>query len=593
MRNVLHVLKCIILLAYLVVLVLCCHSCIMTLVNNSLGPAADSGNGTSPLQAGPVSTPVPTPSVRENEVILSSGIYQDDIESLSAVVTPSDLSLLDSFTALRSADFSGSSCYPEIIAWSGSHPDISVRYTVQLPDGQALANDAASVDLSGMDPSLLPQAASMLQYLPGLQTIELGLAQGGVSIPAETLAQLAASCPNANIHYALSLLGREVSLSDTELDLSSMTADQVGEAASVIRSMSSLQLIHLGAEGGGLGWDSIAAIHDAAPNAVLDYAFNLWGVDTNLSAESLSLSHIKMNDQGAAVRNVLPYMVNLRSLDMDSCDVSNDAMAAIRNDFPKVDVIWRIWFAGYSVRTDVERILASSTARGGTVTDEEAAKLQYCNHVKYLDLGHNREITDISFVRGMPDLEVLIIAINDVSDISPLADCPKLEYLEINSTNVTDLTPLSNATALRHLNIGRTAKSDENTGEDLNRPRVSDISPLFGLSDLQRLWIGSLNAEVIPKEQIDKMAEVMHVDDLYNDDGSYNEYSERINVTSGDPSQGTWRTTGERPDWVWEEWLRTGVFNDPLNERYTLLREQFQYDLGSAAYSLPQNDPLY
>ena len=39
--------------------------------------------------------------------------------------------------------------------------------------------------------------------------------------------------------------------------------------------------------------------------------------------------------------------------------------------------------------------------------------------------------------------------------------------------------------------------------------------------------------------------------------------------------------------------MQTGVFNDPLNERYALLREQFQYDLGAGAYSLAENDPLY
>ena len=36
-----------------------------------------------------------------------------------------------------------------------------------------------------------------------------------------------------------------------------------------------------------------------------------------------------------------------------------------------------------------------------------------------------------------------------------------------------------------------------------------------------------------------------------------------------------------------------GVFNDPLNERYKLLREQFGYDTADQSYSLPQNDPLY
>ena len=587
MKNVLRVLKKIVLLAYLVVLVLCTHSLIMRFGSTL--------NGEVPADAGPDQVPVSAapspPPVNENEVALSSGVYLKDSESLTAVVVPSDLPLLDSFSALRSVDFTGSNCYAEIVSWANAHPDIAVRYTVALPDGQVIPNDATAVNLSATDPSLIPQTAALLQYLPALQSVDLGVAQSGMTLSSDDLASISAACPNAQVHYALSLLGREVSLTDTELDLSSISADQVGEAASVLRSMNSLQTIHLGGEGNGLGWDQIAAIHDAAPAAALDYTFNLWGVDANLSDSYLSFSHIKMNDQGAAVRQVLPYMVNLETLDMDFCDVSNEAMAGIRNDFPNVDVIWRIWFAGYSVRTDVERILASSTMRGGTVTNEEAAKLQYCTKVKYLDLGHNNAITDISFVRSMPDLEVLILAINDISDISPLADCHKLEYLEINSTNVTDLTPLSNLTSLRHLNIGRTVKSDVNTGDDMNRPRVTDLTPLYGLSGLERLWIGSLTAGGIPREQIDYMKELLH--ELPPDPNDDFVDNQKVNIIAGDPSQGTWRFDEHVDNSKWMFWVEHGYFNYDYMPRYALLREQFQYDLGEAAYSLPQNDPLY
>ena len=592
MRKVLHVFKCIVLLAYLVFVVACCHSCMMTLFRNSIEPVEGDVTALPVSQSsdGSENTPVPQPK-NENEVALSSGVYQKDLEDLTAVVTASDLTLLDTFPALRSADFSGSNCYAEIVSWAESHPDVTVRYTVTLPNGQAVANDVTSLDLSSSDPASLPQVASLLQYLPNLQTVDLGVAQGGTSIPSETLSAISAAVPNASIHYALSLLGRKVSLSDTEIDLSSMTTDQVNEAASVLRSMNNVQLIHLGSQGNGLGWDQIAAIHDAAPKAALDYGFNIYGVDTNLSADYLSFSHNRLSDQGAEIRRVLPFMTKLQTLDMDTCDVSNENMAQIRDENPNVDVIWRIWFAGYSVRTDVERILASSTARGGTVTNEEAAKLQYCTKVKYLDLGHNNAITDISFARSMPDLEVLILAINDVSDISPLADCHKLEYLEINSTNVTDLTPLANLTSLRHLNIGRTIKSDVNTGDDMNRPRVTDITPLYGLSGLERLWIGSLTAPGIPAEQIAYMKELLH--ELPPDPNDDFVDNQKVNIIAGDPSQGTWRFDEHVDNSKWEFWLQYGYFNYDYMPRYALLREQFQYDLGEAAYSLPQNDPLY
>ena len=606
MRKVLNVLKVILLLAWLAFLILCCHSCIMkwhsTLDENVVTEALASSGNSEVSAAAPQQT-------KEDAVSLSSGDYPLTTDSLTAVVVPSDFPLLDSFSALKSADFSGSTCYADILAWAEQHPNISVRYTVTLPDGQTVVNDTNALDLSGMNPADALKAAELLAFLPNLNTIDLGVAQSGSVINTDDLAAIAAACPNAALNYSLSYKGQSLPLNSTELDFSSITPADVPEAASILRCMNQVSLIHLGTADNGLSLSDLTTLHKAAPSAALDYPYSLWGVDFNLADSDLSFSHISMNDEGTAVKQVLPCMTRLETLDMDTCGVSDSAMAGIREAFPDVDVIWRVWFAGYSVRTDVERILASSKERGGTVTDEEARCLQYCNHVKYLDLGHNQALTDISFVRGMPDLEVAIFAINNISDASPLADCPKLEYLEINSTNITDLTPLANLTGIHHLNIGRCINNGENDGTDEKRPRVTDISPLFGMTELERLYIGNLTSPGIPQEQLDTMAEVMKVEKdeagnfIKDDEGNYCDSKVspeglpykyiRINVSSGDPSQGAWRTAGYRPDWVWEQMLTTGTFNDPLNPRYALLREQFGYDTADQSYSLPQNDPLY
>ena len=73
------------------------------------------GAGDSSIAA-PVVEPTVEP-VNENEVRLSSGVYPKDTAELVAVVTPEDLSLLEEFSSLTSADFSGSSCYTEILSW--------------------------------------------------------------------------------------------------------------------------------------------------------------------------------------------------------------------------------------------------------------------------------------------------------------------------------------------------------------------------------------------------------------------------------------------------------------------------------------------
>ena len=99
MTKVLRVFKVIFLLAWLVFLVLCCHSCLMA---SSRGAAPAGADTAAPAPQ------VIQPSADANSVLLSSGTYPKETESLTAVVTAEDLPLLDSFTALRTADFSGS-----------------------------------------------------------------------------------------------------------------------------------------------------------------------------------------------------------------------------------------------------------------------------------------------------------------------------------------------------------------------------------------------------------------------------------------------------------------------------------------------------
>ena len=116
-------------------------------------------------------------------------------------------------------------------------------------------------------------------------------------------------------------------------------------------------------------------------------------------------------------------------------------MEQIRDALPGVKVVWRIWFGqSYSVRTDVEKILASKPSAGGLLWDSDVQVLKYCTDVKYIDLGHNERITDISFAAYMPKLEVAIFAMNDIADISALANCPELEYLEIQTNFQTIFT---------------------------------------------------------------------------------------------------------------------------------------------------------
>ena len=343
------------------------------------------------------------------------------------------------------------------------------------------------------------------------------------------------------------ILGTEYPENAESVDLSTLTNDNATDTAALLSRMSNVKNIYIGNEQDNpLSWDSISMIHEAAPQAVIDYGFTLYGKDFNLSDESMDIKWTKIDDEGALVEQITACMKNLTYLDMDSCGVSNERMAEIRDSLPNAEVVWRIWFGDwYTARTNVEKILASMPGKAGELIHDNVMDLKYCTKVKYLDLGHNNYLDTIEFIRYMPDLEVLITGMTFVEDYSPVADCPKLEYVEAMTSRLHDLSPFAELKNLRHLNI-------------CYNFAVNDISPLYGLTELERLYIG-WHCPVDPA-QVEEMQR--RAPDCL------------INTTTKDPTEEEWR-------------FAFGGYHP----RYELLRQQFGYEEWDFAYIW--NDPLY
>ena len=302
------------------------------------------------------------------------------------------------------------------------------------------------------------------------------------------------SHPNVEVLYTVPLSGLGKIESNAEsLDLTELNAEEILRTAPLLGYLPKLKELALPAGEDGLSLEQAMDIARALPETVVAYPFEIYGEETDLSAEELVLFHMRIDDEGEQVRKVLPCMHACKWLDMDSCHVSNEAMARIRDENPEVEVIWRVWFGeNYSVRTNVTKILASMPSQGGRIDDNNCEALKYCTKVRYLDLGHNSTLSDFSFVENMPDLEIAVISMAAIEDLSPFASCQKLLYLEMGNTQVSDLSPLAACGELRHLNIGT------NIG-------ITDISPLYDL-ELKRLWIGEYDP--VPEEQVEKMQEL-------------------------------------------------------------------------------------
>ena len=584
-------------------------------------------------------------------VRFSAGVFPADSESISVVLESGETALLDEFEALRSADLSGSTCYDEILAWSASHPDVSVTYTVTFPNGNTYGNGDKAVDLSGLSHEQTTQAITLLSYLPEVSSIDLGSSSTSASpLTADDLSSISSACPDADINYSVSLLGRDYSIKDTSADLTGLTSSGVSDAISslsflsnlssitigdsatlngeltwsdistlaaafpgasmnydftlcgvkaslsdeaidlssataadletigdVLSGMSQLKSVTLGNDSGAITLQDAGALMEKCPNAVFNYTFTAFGKEINLSDETLDLNHITMTDDGAEIRSLLPYLKNLKTLDMDSCGLSDETMAQIRDENPNIEVIWRVWFGSdYSVRTNVVKVLASKPSKGGDLTNSNTASLKYLTKVRYLDLGHNDQLSDFSFIEYMPELQIVVISMTSISDLTPFTKCPELLYIEAGNTNISDLSPLSQCTSLKHLNVGTCSG-------------VSDISPLYDI-DLLRLWLGI--GDPVPQEQVDEM-QSRHPDCEINTTVATGlERDENGDVTNEGYTAGNWKQYHQWMDDDWAYYSTYGVFpaQKPIGY-FKVVYEAFEYSLGDSSYAFSWNDP--
>ena len=293
------------------------------------------------------------------------------------------------------------------------------------------------------------------------------------------------------------ICGRHYEITASELDLSGITDTRdINIFREIIPFAENLQTIQLGSESGTpVSWEVISQLQEIAPDLHYVYSFSLYGEPMTLDTEYIDLRKISVSDDGASVISALPCMKKCKTLDMDSCGVDNEHMAAIRDAFPHVKVIWRVRFStlDYSVRTDVKTILASLTGEGpyaGITTEESALPLTYCTEVINLDLGHNNNMRTLSFLRYMPNLEVFITYNNFLRDVDDLSYCKKLRYLELYGSSM--------------YNINSIAELDELTDLQLSFCyNLEDISPIVPADKVPKLRRLFLTPDCIPEEQIE------------------------------------------------------------------------------------------
>ncbi|MDD3335617.1 MAG: hypothetical protein PHI98_08860 [Eubacteriales bacterium] len=172
---------------------------------------------------------------------------------------------------------------------------------------------------------------------------------------------------------------------------------------------------------------------------------------------------------------------------------SADDMALFTQTYPDMTYLFKLRFAHYTVRTDITAFCTKHALyTKNRHTEDDFAALQYCRDLKALDFGHNAA-TSLEFLRKLPKLQILICVDNQITDLTPLESQTDLEYLEVFlNPGITDISVMSKLTKLIDLHISHC--------------NISDITALYGLTHLDRLWLAQ---NQIPQEQIDHMQELL------------------------------------------------------------------------------------
>ena len=415
----------------------------------------------------------------------------------------------------------------EVVALKGALPELSVQYSVTV---QGMRDDP-DMKVLELDASMISDWDALAQEIGLLRSLEQIVVTGALT--PEQAAYLLEGAGSIPVSYSVSFKGRTIGSDEEAVDFSDLPASDLGAIKAALIVLPKVKKVNLDPKKGSSKWtlDEADQLQQFREGLLVGYTTKSFGVSFSLADEVVSFNGKNLKRRIEELKLLLPYLRNVKRVDMENCGIDNETMAALRDQFPQPKLVWRVKVGAYTVRTDA-RMIKFSAGGGKALHDKDTENLKYCRDVRYLDLGHN-EFKHIDFVANMPELEVCIIAVGYMTSLEGIQNCPKLEYAEFLSGLISDVTPLASCTELVHLNLVYN--------------RIKDITPLYGLTKLERLWISRND---IPADQVAKFKELVP--------------NCQVNTTVQNPTRGGWR-------YFDEEFTQ-------ITPRYALLCQQFHYD---------------
>ena len=338
----------------------------------------------------------------------------------------------------------------QVAALREAAPSLSYQFSVMVqgmrddPDMKVLELDAANIQ----DWDALAQEIGLLKSLE--QIVVTG------ALTPEQAAYLLEGAGSIPVSYSVTFKGRTIGSEDVEADFSDLPASDLGAIKATLIVLPKVMKVNLDPKSGKSKWtlDEADQLQQFREGMLVNYTYSdkTFG-SFSLADEVVSFNKKNLKRKVNELKELLPYLRNVKRVDMENCN---------------------------------------SAGGGKALEDRDTENLKYCREIRYLDLGHNKIRHMDGFVPYMPDLEVCIMY-NPMANINGIEQCPKLEFFECYSCNLKDISPLAACTELKHVNVCYNS--------------ITDITPLYGLTKLERLWIAR-NPD-IPKDQIEKFKELV------------------------------------------------------------------------------------
>ena len=366
------------------------------------------------------------------------------------------------FPALKRLDASECQDYTLLEELKTQLPQVDVLYQVSLgnksvdPDTAELALEPGDYDLDTLTENLphLPQVTAVTF----LRT----------ELTMEQVEQLRADFPEVTFGYTVTILGEEYDEGTETINLSAMESSELEQTLSRLKMLPKLFAVELCDSNGTvkLTKQEAKALIDALPGITVHYEFDFFGTKLSTAEEEVHIKNVKIGDEGETeIRAALDLLTNCKRFILENCQISNEVMAKIRDDYrEQTKVVWRVSFGKGSTLTDAEIIRAVYD-----LVDTNCANLTYCEDARFMDIGHNEYLKTASFVSGMKSLEYVIISGSMISDLTPFANCKNLKVLEAAFCEyIESVEGLESCTSLERLNISYTHVTDLSPLDDLN-----------------------------------------------------------------------------------------------------------------------------